>query len=233
MQSLSLVLPCYNEQENIGTTIHNVLTWMRSTNIDGEVVVVNDGSTDTSAAIVENIAAQEPLVRIVTHDTNLGYGLAVRSGLDVCTKKYIGFMDSDQQFHIEDMGKLLPCLEAYSFATGRRVQRADSALRNVFGKVLGFTSWVMFGLWVRDVNCGMKVFHKDIWRTIRPEHSVEKLFNTEIFLNLKKHAIAWKQVSVPHYPRPAGTPTGASFKVILRMFHEYWTLKKSTLTRSS
>lgn len=229
--ALSIILPCYNEEENIGHTVHSVLEWMQQKNIDGEIIVVNDGSTDDSATLLHKLEQEYENVRTVHHETNMGYGIAVRSGLDVATKDIIGFMDSDRQFRVEDFAKLLPHLEQYKFVTGRRTKRADSTLRNVFGKILGLTSWLLLGLWVRDVNCGMKVCKKDIWKSIRPEHSVEKLFNTEMFLNLKKHNIAWKQVSVPHYPRPAGTPTGASMKVILRMFAEYWSLKKAQLSK--
>lgn len=229
--SLSLVLPCYNEEANIGETVHSVLAWMQAKGIDGEIIVVDDGSTDTSAAILQHLASEYQNVRVVTHTSNQGYGLAVRSGLDIAQNDVIGFMDSDRQFHIEDLEKLLPHIETFAFVTGRRRKRADSFLRNIFGKVLGCTSWCLFSLWVRDVNCGMKIFHRDIWPTIRPKYSVEKLFNTEIFLNLKKNAIPWKQVDVPHYPRLAGNPTGASPKVILRMFWEYWCLKKAQIIR--
>ena len=71
------------------------------------------------------------------------------------------------------------------------------------------------------------MFRKDIWKKIRPVHGVEKLFNTEIFLNLKNKKIPWRTVNVNHYPRVAGKPTGGSVKVIIRMFRELWDLKKA------
>jgi hypothetical protein len=80
-------------------------------------------------------------------------------------------------------------------------------------------------MWVRDVNCGMKLFRRDIWKTIRPTRGVEKLFNTEMFLRLKRNKIPWMTVNVPHYPRLLGTPTGGSVRVILRMFKELFDLR--------
>jgi hypothetical protein len=87
-------------------------------------------------------------------------------------------------------------------------------------------NFAVLGVWVRDVNCGMKVFRRDIWPRIRPEFGVEKLYNTEMFLRLKRGKIPWKTVDVPHYPRKAGAQTGGSPRVIARMFWELWRLKK-------
>jgi glycosyltransferase involved in cell wall biosynthesis len=223
--SFSLVLPCYNEEENIAVTIAEVAQWMQERNIDGEIIVVDDGSTDTSASILQKLQQIYSQLRVVTQKQNTGYGVAIVSGLDTVTKDVIGFMDSDRQFKIEDIELLLPSIDDYAFVAGRRKKRADSWLRNLFGKILGLLTFVIFRIWIRDVNCGMKVFRRNIWGKIRPKYSVEKLFNTELFLNLRYHNIPWKQVSVPHFPRTAGTPTGASIRVILRMFWEYWELK--------
>ena len=95
-----------------------------------------------------------------------------------------------------------------------------------FGKVLGGMNVLIFGLWVRDVNCGMKVMQREIWNTIRPTYGVEKLFNTEMFWRLKLAHIPWKYVDVPHYARMAGSPTGGSIRVIARMFKEMWDLRR-------
>lgn len=224
--TLSIVLPCFNEQETIENTVADVMSWMQRTAKKGEIIVVNDGSRDRSGEILEAIARQHPMVKIITHEKNQGYGLAIRSGCDAANFDVIGFMDSDGQFKPEDFDKLLPRLEESPFVTGRRQHRADSFIRNMFGKILGGMNVVLLGLWVRDVNCGMKVFTRDVWKIIRPVHGVEKLFNTEMFLRLKYLNIPWITVDIPHYPRRAGTPTGGSPRVILRMFKEMWDLKR-------
>lgn len=224
---LSIVLPCYNERENIEVIARSVVEWLKTSKIDGEVIVVDDGSRDASAEILERLQKEIPMLRVVTHEKNQGYGVAVRSGCDEARKEYIGFMDSDGQFKVEDFNRLLPHLKQYAFVTGRRRKRADNIVRNTYGKILGLFIWITLNLWVRDVNCGMKVFHRGIWPKIRPVHGVEKLFNTEAFLNLRREGIPWYQVDVPHYPRRAGTPTGGSFRVILRMFKELIALKRA------
>lgn len=226
LSELSIVLPCYNEEENIRDTTQAVLAWMKNTGKSGEVIIVNDGSKDGSAKILEQLSHEHPNVKIVTHEKNKGYGVAVRSGLDAATMPVIGFMDSDGQFKPEDLDTILPKLNEAPFVSGRRLKRADSFVRNMFGKVLGGMNLLFFGLYVRDVNCGLKVFKKEIWPWIRPEHGVEKLFNTEMHLRMKKQGIPWLIIPVNHYPRLKGHPTGADLSVIIRMFKELWELKK-------
>lgn len=217
---LSLVVPCFNEAQNIPSVLRDIDAWRKSERIEGEVVVVNDGSTDDTPHVLTRLEKEYPWLTVVEHEVNKGYGVAVRSGLDAGAFDVLGFMDGDGQFRPEDLSKLLARISEAPFVAGRRRNRADPLIRNLFGKVLGLTVWVVFGLWVRDVNCGMKVMRKETWQRIRPVYGTEKLFNTELFLRLKKNRIAWKQVDVPHYPRRAGTPTGGSLRVIVKMFAE-------------
>lgn len=223
--NISIILPCYNEEANIEASVRDVAQWMSDRKHDGEIIVVDDGSKDGSPAILERLKSECKNLRVVRHTTNGGYGVAVRSGLDAATTEWIGFMDSDGQFLAKDFDTLTESVAGYSFVTGRRAHRADGFVRNTFGKILGAMNVVILGLWVRDVNCGMKIFKREIWPVIRPERGVEKLFNTEIFLRLKRNKIPWLTVNVHHYPRRAGTPTGGSIRVILRMFKELWDLR--------
>ena len=223
--TLSIVLPCFNEEANIEAVVREVAAWFAALHLAGDIIVVDDGSKDNSPAILERLKKEIPNLQVVRHEKNGGYGVAVRSGCDRVTTEWIAFMDSDGQFHIKDVEHLLKHVDHFPFVTGRRAHRADSFVRNMFGKVLGAMNILVLGLWVRDVNCGLKLFRRDIWKDIRPTRGVEKLFNTEMFLRLKQKKIPWHQVNVPHYPRRAGTPTGGSVRVIVRMFKELWDLR--------
>lgn len=225
--NLSVVLPCYNEEENAAMAVLDVYQWMRENGVEGEIIAVDDGSKDGTFAVLDALRQDIANLKIVRHERNGGYGVAVRSGCDSAQTEWIAFMDSDGQFHARDISLLIAYADNYAFVTGRRIKRADPFIRNVFGKLLGFMNFAVLGLWVRDVNCGMKLFKKDIWKEIRPEHGVEKLFNTEVFLRLRNAGIPWKQVDVPHYPRTAGKQTGGSVRVIIRMFKELLGLRRT------
>jgi len=222
---LSIVLPCFNEELNIEPVIRSTAGWLQTKNQPFEIIAVDDGSQDKTGELLKKIGHEIPSLRIVTHEQNLGYGVAVRSGCDAALGEIIGFMDSDGQFEAKEFDLLLPHLQNFSFVTGRRIHRADPLLRRIFGKLLGIMNLLILNLWVRDINCGLKVFRREIWPALRPVHGVEKLFNTEVFLNLKRKKIPWYQVPVPHYPRKSGVQTGGSIRVIFRMFKELWNLK--------
>ncbi|MDA1209249.1 MAG: glycosyltransferase family 2 protein [bacterium] len=224
---LSIVLPCYNEEANITSVVADCDTWFASSDVDGEIVAVDDGSNDNTAQVLRSIQKHTPRLQIVTHEGNKGYGFAVRSGCDAAKEEYISFMDSDGQFKAKDFEQLLPCLAEYKFVTGKRRKRADPAMRKLNALLYGVLIRFVLGVKVHDINCAMKVFQRDIWQNIRPETGTGALFNGEVFLRLKKKGIEWKQVEVSHYPRTAGIQTGAKPGVILRMFRELLELRKS------
>jgi len=226
----SLVLPCYNEEGNVEHTVREAAGWFARAHLEGEIIAVDDGSSDRTSEKLEALSRDYPkLLRIVRHEKNRGYGAAVRSGCDAAREEVIGFMDSDGQFRPDDLALLLAHIDAYPFVTGRRRKRADPPIRVIFGKLLGILVWVSFGLWLRDVNCGLKVFRRSIWSSIRPVSGLEKFFNTEMFLNLKNHGIPWCQIDVPHYPRKLGNPTGGTMGMVVRMFKELYALKRSRM----
>lgn len=170
--NISVIHPCFNEEENIEQTVTETLAWFDREEHDGEVVIVDDGSKDRSGEMIKKMRSNDTRIIIVTHEHNQGYGIAVRSGCDKASKEYIAFIDSDGQFHISDLSVLLPFLTEYDFVPGRRRKRADPFIRNLFGKILGVLIFLTFGLWVRDVNCGMKVFKKVFGQQY--DHSMEQ-----------------------------------------------------------
>jgi glycosyltransferase involved in cell wall biosynthesis len=225
--SLSLVLPCFNEELNIEQTIHSALDWFAAAHIDGEIIVTDDGSRDGSLALLRKLQAEMPKLKVVHHQVNQGYGAAVRSGCDQAEKTWIVFMDSDGQFHVSDIARLLAQTAQADYVTGFREKRADVFQRRINASLYSLLIRTLLGVHPCDLNCGMKLFRRSIWPAIRPIHATGALINGEMFLALKNAKIPWKEVAVPHYPRTAGKATGANLRVIVRMFTELWRLKRS------
>ena len=223
---ISLILPCYNEEANIEAVVREAFAWFAKQGIDGEVIVTNDGSVDQSQKILERLQGEFSALQVVRHEANRGYGAALSSGCDRATKEYIAFMDSDRQFHVDDLGLLLPHLSTYRFVTGVRQKRADPWRRLLNAALYNWLLRHYVGLNVRDINCALKIFERNLWQRLRPTHATGALFNAEVYLALLEGQIPWKEVPVPHYPRTAGTQTGAKLSVILRMFRELAYLKK-------
>ena len=217
---VSVVLPCFNEESNVADTVEDIDVWMKTMHVDGDIICVDDGSVDETGAVLQSLQCVYPRLKILKHPQNIGYGAAVRSGCDVATTEWIAFMDSDGQFHAEDLSLLLPLCDQFDLVVGKRIKRADPFMRTINAKSFGILTWVILGVWVRDVNCAMKMYRRRIWPTIRPRISTGALFNAELFARAKKAGISWQQVPVHHYPRIRGTQTGAKAGVVLRMFRE-------------
>jgi len=223
--SISVVLPAHNEAENIRITVENCIAYLEQNVLDYEVVVVNDGSTDDTQKIVEELQSTNSKVVLVNHAVNMGYGSALRSGFDKASCEYIFFMDSDGQFDINDLDRLIPLVSAKDVVIGYREDRADSFIRSLNAWLYGLYIYLTFGLKVRDMDCAFKVFPKKAYQDIRPIKSGGALFSAEFLIKLKRNGLTLKEVPVRHFPRRFGTQSGANIKVILRMFKESWKLR--------
>lgn len=225
-QSYSIILPCFNEAVNLPTTIKDVHSWLISVATDFEIITVNDGSSDTTQQVLEDLTKEYSELKVINHAMNKGYGEALITGLDAAKKDILAFMDSDGQFKAEDFNKLIPLLERVDLVTGKRSRRADPFIRSLNAFLYGSLVKIALRVYVRDINCGMKMWKKEIWPTLRPQIASGALFNAEVFLRAKAANIRWLQAPVTHYPRIAGSQTGANIPVILKMFAELFMLKR-------
>ena len=223
--SLSAVLPAHNEEENIETTVNQCVSYLEKNVGAYEVIVVNDGSTDNTRGIVSEIISRNPSVILVNHEVNRGYGGALLSGFEKASLDYIFFMDSDGQFDINDLDRMLPSVNESDVLIGYREDRADSVVRSLNAWLYAMYIYMMFGLKVKDMDCAFKVFPTKSYHSVRPILSGGALFTAEFLIKLKKQGFRLKEFPVRHFPRRFGTQSGANIKVILRMFKESWKLR--------
>lgn len=220
--SLSAILPAHNEEVAIASTVKSVLQTLASWMTDFEVIVVNDGSQDRTGALLDDMAAADPHVRVIHHAANLGYGAALVSGFEASGKDLVFFMDADGQFDIRDLERFFPLLVRYDAVLGYRIKRQDTWMRKV--NALGWKLLVrlIFGIQVRDVDCAFKLYNGKFFR----EHRLETrgaMINTEILYKFTRAGYTYTQLGVHHLPRKGGKATGAKPVVILRAFRELFT----------
>ena len=217
--SLSIVLPAFNEAENILESIRRSVSVCERLGLDFEVVVVDDGSNDATASLASRASSENPRVRILTHKRNRGYGAALKSGIHASRKEYIFFTDADLQFDLEELEGLLRSAGEYDIIAGYRAVRSDPVGRRFNAWAWGQLVGLLFELNIRDVDCAFKVFHRSVFDRV-PIHSVGAFVNTEILVRARAQGFTLKQVPVSHYPRHAGKQTGADLKVIAKAFRE-------------
>ncbi len=204
--SISLVLPALNEREVIAQAIAEADEALSGITDDYEIVVVDDGSTDTTRQVVAQEALKYPAVRLVVHERNRGYGAALRSGFAAATKEYVGFTDADCQFHLPELNRLVLLLASCDIACGYRMDRQDGWLRNLYSRVYNFLVRLLLGTRVRDCDCALKLFRREALADLSI-HTNGFLVNAEL---LSKASLLGKrviEVGVSHRPRPRGQST--------------------------
>jgi glycosyltransferase involved in cell wall biosynthesis len=225
---LSYFFPAHNEEANLEGLVEEALATLPTLAETFEIIAVDDGSKDRTPAIADELAARHPdVVRAVHHPTNLGYGAALRSGFRAARYDLVAFTDGDRQFKVADLGTLLERLavdDRPDVVAGYRIKRADPILRTVYARAYRLANRIFFGLRVRDVDCACKVFRREALDGIRVE-SGGAFFSAELLIKLREAGRSVVEVGVPHYPRTAGSPTGAKPQVILRAVRDFWRLR--------
>jgi glycosyltransferase involved in cell wall biosynthesis len=223
--SVSIVLPAYNEEDNIGKILERAKSVLVCLHADHEIIVVNDGSTDRTADKVRELIARDPAIRLIGHTFNLGYGAALKDGLRAASKDMVFFTDSDLQFDLSEIEKLLVWIDRYPIVIGYRDVRRDPMLRRVMAWGWGTLIRFLFKLNVRDIDCAFKLFRRRVFDEISID-SIGAFVNSEILIRAQKEGFAIKELPVAHYPRELGVPSGAKPKIILRAFREMIKLYK-------
>jgi len=225
---LSYFFPAHNEEANLAGLVTEALETLPGIADTFEIVIVNDGSKDATGRIADELAAASPdVVRAVHHPTNLGYGAALRSGFRAARFEHVAFTDGDRQFHVVDVGRLIDRLAAGDTpdaVVGFRIKRADPLVRTVYARLYRLANRIFFGLRVRDVDCACKLFRRDALRGIAVE-SGGAFFSAELLIKLQASGRRIAEVGVPHYPRTAGSATGARPSVVFRAVRDFWSLR--------
>ncbi|MEM7825139.1 MAG: glycosyltransferase family 2 protein [Candidatus Aenigmatarchaeota archaeon] len=224
IDKISVFFPAYNEAENIESTVFKALEFLPKIAASFEVIVVDDGSSDQTAKIVEKIVASNKNVRLIKHSRNLGYGAALKTGLYSSRFPLIAFTDADGQFNINQLVKFLPKIKYCDLVVGYRIKRADKFIRILNAKAWGFLIRVLFGLRVKDIDCGFKLIKKDVIEKISRLESDGALVSAELLVQAKKAGFKICEVGIDHFPRKKGQQTGANVRVIAKAFIELFKL---------
>jgi glycosyltransferase involved in cell wall biosynthesis len=226
--SVSVVLPAYNEEEAIESTVRHVAEVMQDLVSDFEIVVTNDGSKDRTGEILGALQRDPSLhLRIVTHQRNRGYGAALASGFDAAESSLIFFTDGDKQFDVGELAGFIPAMDSETdLVIGWRRKRADPFMRLVNARGWKLLVNGLFGYTARDIDCAFKLFRREVWRSV-VVHAHGATFSAEFLIKARRLGFQVRELPVSHYPRSVGSATGAKPAVIARAFRELFSLWRS------
>lgn len=217
IKTLSVFFPAYNEEDNIAGTVSKAIEVLKSLKLaDWEIIVVDDGSTDNTATVVQNLAAENSKIRLVRHDRNRGYGAALKTGFSSAKFDWIAFSDSDGQFDFREIDKFIDSADGCQVVVGFRKRRSDSRFRRTMAFLLRIWDTILFGLNLKDVDCGFKLIKKSVIDKVFPLVTESAITETEMMAKIHCAGFPVKQIGVAHHSRTKGIQTGGNFKVIFK-----------------
>lgn len=207
VESVSVFFPCFNDALTIPGLVDTAVGALDAAGVDGDVTVVNDGSTDASATVLAAKASEQPRLRVVTHERNRGYGGALRSGFGAATGQWVFYTDGDGQY---DAAELLVLIKAagpdVDVVQGYKTGRSDNLARRVVGRVYHHVVKLGFRLRVRDTDCDFRLIRHAVMERIELTESTGAIC-VELMRQLQNAGARFVEVPVSHYPRAHGRST--------------------------
>lgn len=202
--SISVFFPCYNDAKTIGGLVKDAFSTLKTLTKDYEVIVVNDGSQDESAKVLEGLSKKNTHLKVVTHKKNRGYGGALRSGFSVASKDLIFYTDGDAQYDVKEMPILYNLMTPdVNFINGIKMRRGDAEYRVIFGNLHRFVNRWLFWLPIYDVDCDFRLIRREIMQKVKLESNSGSIC-IELAKKAERAGGIFRQVSVHHYDRKYG-----------------------------
>ena len=214
---LSFFFPAFNDGGTIASLVIRAVQVASRLTPDYEVIVVNDGSSDATAEIAEELARTYPCVHVIHHPENRGYGGALRTGFAAATKDLIAYTDGDAQYDPAELevlwNRLTPDAD---MVNGFKISRADPMHRIVIGRLYHHTVKLLFNLHVRDVDCDFRLMRREIFDRVKLERDTGVIC-LEMMRKIQDAGFRILEVPVSHFHRAYGT---SQFFNVRRVF---WT----------
>jgi glycosyltransferase involved in cell wall biosynthesis len=216
--SISAFFPCYNDAKTIGDLVGQADRVLGKLTDDYEIIVVNDGSRDESAAVLATLSKDVPRLRVVHHLINRGYGAALRSGFEHATKDLVFYTDGDGQYDVNEISILLMLLtDDTHFVNGMKMTRQDPPHRVFIGNLHRFATRWSFWLPINDVDCDFRLIRRSVLDKIRLSSSSGSIC-VELVKQAQRAGAQFREVSVHHYARRSGVSEFFTPRRILRTY---------------
>lgn len=198
--TLSIIIPVYNEADNLFRLNKVLLEYLKIAQIPTFVIFVNDGSTDHSLNIIKNICSQNAHFSYINLNHNQGLSAALKAGFDIATTSLIGYMDADLQTHPNDFNLLLEHMEDCDLISGNRKNREDNFLKKVASKTANTIRQWFTKDGMEDTGCPLKIIKTDVAKRLPMFKGMHRFLPALVQLEGGKT----KQIPIKHYPRIYG-----------------------------
>lgn len=226
---ISVFFPAYNDGGTIASMVLSALIVLRELTPDYEVIVVNDGSSDYTGEVLDELGKRYERVRVIHHEKNKGYGGALRTGFASATKDYVFYTDGDAQYDVRDLRSLWVAMgERVDVVNGYKVSRSDPIYRKVIGRMYHWLAKLAFGLRLRDVDCDFRLIRSSVFDKVHLE-SDSGVICVEMMKKIQDAGFKIVEVPVRHYPRAYGGSQFFNprriFQALSDLFQLWWRLR--------
>lgn len=202
--SISVFFPAFNDERTIATMVTNAVAVLQTLTTDYEVLVINDGSTDGTAGVLNSLVSTIPRLKVIHHPHNKGYGAALCSGFSNATKDLIFYTDGDGQYDARELAQLLPLMSSsVDVVNGYKIKRADRRRRIVLGAIYNQLAGILFRLPIQDVDCDFRLIRRRAIGRITLTLSSGAVC-VELVRKLSAAGCTFAETPVHHYPRLHG-----------------------------
>jgi glycosyltransferase involved in cell wall biosynthesis len=233
---LSIIIPSYNEESRLPETLDRIAAYLSDSGREAEVLVVDDGSKDGTAAVAEYFRIKIPTLRVVSNDVNRGKGYSVRHGMQEARGRIALFTDADLSAPIEEADKLIEALDTYDVAIGSRamdrslISVRESPFREfagiIFNKIVQIILWLPFV----DTQCGFKAFRRERCSVIFEQQTIERFgFDPELLYLARHHGLRAVEIPVRWGHSPATKVS--MLRDSIQMFIDVFTIRWNSLRR--
>ncbi len=210
--SITVFLPAFNDEQSIAALVTSALETLATLTADFEVLVINDGSSDSTGEVLEKLAGQFPNVNVIHHERNQGYGAALRSGFRHASKELVFYTDGDGQYDVRELAVLYPLLTpAVSVVNGYKIKRSDKRSRIVIGALYNWLARVLFKLPIRDVDCDFRLMRRQAVQELDLVSS-SGVICVELVRKLAVAGCLFVETPVHHYARKHGRSQFFTFR---------------------
>ncbi len=216
LSSVSAVFPAFNDGGTIASVILTALIALRQVTDDFEIIVTDDGSTDYTGSILDEMELRYPELKVIHHGTNRGYGCALRTGFVAATKDWVFYTDGDGQYNPMELIALVSSInDGVDVVNGYKISRSDPFVRKVIGKAYHYIVKLAFGFHLRDVDCDFRLIRRRLFEEVELESTTGTL-PLEMVKKFQDAGYVFREVPVHHYFRQYGRSQFFNYKRLFR-----------------
>ena len=230
--TLSIIVPLFNEEENVIPLIENIFKTIGENQNFLELVLVDDGSCDSTVEIVSQLAEKDKRIRLIRHQENKGLGGAIRTGLKSACGDFVLYTDADLPFDFTLIPNLFLLADENSIVSGYRINRGEGFRRWILTKGYNYFIKMFFGLYLNDVNFACKIFPKRFLQQAEL-NSEGSFIDAEMLLEGLRLGLEIKEYPMVYFPRERGLSTLSRPKVIFFILKEMFVYAKNNFSKKT